>query len=130
LAATAVEEFLRYDSPVQRNRRIASVDVELGDKHIRQGDSVMVFLGSANRDPEKFPDPDALDVTRAPNQHMAFGHGIHFCVGAALSRIEAPIAIAGLLERFPRVRLAAGYREEWRPNITFRGLESLELELG
>jgi cytochrome P450 len=130
LAATAVEELLRYDSPVQRNRRIASVDVELGDKHIRQGDSVMVFMGSANRDPEKFPDPDALDVTRAPNQHMAFGHGIHFCVGAALSRIEAPIAIAALLDRFPRVRLADGYREQWRPNITFRGLESLELELG
>jgi cytochrome P450 len=130
LAATAVEELLRYDSPVQRNRRIASVDVELGDKHIRQGDSVMVFMGSANRDPEKFPDPDALDVTRAPNQHMAFGHGIHFCVGAALSRIEAPIAITALLDRFPRVRLADGYREQWRPNITFRGLESLELELG
>jgi len=130
LAATAVEELLRYDSPVQRNRRIASVDVELGDRHIRQGDSVMVFMGSANRDPEKFPDPDALDVTRAPNQHMAFGHGIHFCVGAALSRIEAPIAIAALLDRFPRVRLTDGHREQWRPNITFRGLESLELELG
>jgi cytochrome P450 len=129
LAASAVEEFLRYDSPVQRNRRIASVDVELGGRQIRQGDSVMVFMGSANRDPDKFPDPDALDITRAPNQHMAFGHGIHFCVGAALSRIEAPIAIAALLERFPDVRLADGYHERWRPNITFRGLESLQLAL-
>jgi cytochrome P450 len=129
LAASAVEELLRYDSPVQRNRRIASVDVELGGTQIRQGDSVMVFMGSANRDPDKFPEPDALDITRAPNQHMAFGHGIHFCVGAALSRIEAPIAIAALLERFPDVRLADGYRERWRSNITFRGLESLDLAL-
>ncbi|MFL5953327.1 MAG: cytochrome P450 [Gaiellaceae bacterium] len=129
LTATAVEELLRYDSPVQRNRRIATADVELGGGQIGQGDSVLVFMGSANRDPAKFPDPNALDITRSPNQHMAFGHGIHFCVGAALSRIEAPIAIRALLERFPDVRLADGYRENWRHNITFRGLDSLELDL-
>jgi cytochrome P450 len=127
LMPTAVEELLRYDSPVQRNRRIALVDVELGRTTIRRGDPVMVFMGSANRDAAKFADPDTLDVGRAPNPHQAFGHGIHFCVGAALSRLEAPIALLALLERFPRLRPADDYVARWRPNITFRGLESLEL---
>jgi cytochrome P450 len=127
LMPTAVEELLRYDSPVQRNRRIALVDVELGRATIRRGDPVMVFMGSANRDAAKFADPDTLDVGRAPNPHQAFGHGIHFCVGAALSRLEAPIALLALLERFPRLRPADDYVARWRPNITFRGLESLEL---
>jgi cytochrome P450 len=125
----AVEEMLRYDSPVQRNRRLATEDIVFGGKQIRQGDAVMVFMGSANRDPAKFPNPDTLDISRSPNNHMAFGHGIHFCAGAALSRLEAPIAIRALLDRFPEVHLADDFRERWRPNITFRGLESLELKL-
>jgi cytochrome P450 len=129
LAAGAVEEMLRYDSPVQRNRRLASVDVDLHGKRIRAGDSVLVFMGSANRDPKKFESPDVFDIERSPNQHMAFGHGIHFCVGSALSRLEAPIAISALLERFPELRLADGFEERWRHNITFRGLESLEVAL-
>lgn len=127
LVQSAVEELLRYDSPVQRNRRIALTDVDIRGATIRRGDPVMVFMGSANRDPEKFNDPDGLDVGRAPNPHQAFGHGIHFCVGAALSRLEAPIALLALLERFPRLRLADGYEARWRPNITFRGLESLDV---
>jgi len=129
LTCTAVEEMLRYDSPVQRNRRLATEDVEIAGQRIRRGDAVLVFLGSANRDPERFSDPDALDITRTPNHHMAFGHGIHFCAGAALSRIEAPIAIGALLERFPNLRLAEDFDERWHHNITFRGLESLELRL-
>jgi cytochrome P450 len=127
--ATAVEELLRYDSPVQRNRRLAVEDVELGGKQIRKGDSVLVFMGSANRDAARFADPDALDITRSPNPHMAFGHGIHFCAGAALTRLEAPIAFRALLERFPAIRLAEDFHERWHHNITFRGLESLELRI-
>lgn len=127
LAPTAVEELLRYDSPVQRNRRLATTDVTIAGKEIRCGDPVMVFMGSANRDPERFSDPDAVDITRSPNHHMAFGHGIHFCVGAALSRLEAPIALNALLARFPRLRLTDDFVERWRPNITFRGLQSLDL---
>jgi cytochrome P450 len=125
----AVEELLRYDSPVQRNRRLAMGDMTFGGKQIAGGDSVLVFMGSANRDAARFADPDALDITRAPNPHMAFGHGIHFCAGAALTRLEAPIALRALLDRFPNVRLADGFRERWHRNITFRGLQSLELRI-
>jgi cytochrome P450 len=127
LTQSAVEELLRYDSPVQRNRRLATQDLEFGGKQIKQGDAVMVFMGSANRDRTRFPDPDTLDVTRSPNQHMAFGHGIHFCAGAALSRLEAPIAIRALLDRFPALRLSDDFEERWHRNITFRGLESLNV---
>jgi hypothetical protein len=127
LMASAVEELLRYDSPVQRNRRLAMQDMTFGGKEIRQGDSVLVFMGSANRDPARFSDPDALDITRLPNPQMAFGHGIHFCAGAALTRLEAPIALRALLDRFPSLRLADGFDERWHRNITFRGLQSLEL---
>jgi cytochrome P450 len=129
LTPSAVEELLRYDSPVQRNRRLATRDLAFGGKQIKQGDAVMVFMGSANRDDAKFPHPDTLDIARTPNQHMAFGHGIHFCAGAALSRLEAPIAMRALLDRYPRLRLSDGFEEHWHRNITFRGLESLEVRL-
>jgi cytochrome P450 len=129
LMPAAVEELLRYDSPVQRNRRLAMDDMTFGGKNIRQGDSVLVFMGSANRDGAKFTDPDTLDITRSPNPQMAFGYGIHFCAGAALTRLEAPIALRALLDRFPHVRLADDYSERWHRNITFRGLESLELRI-
>jgi cytochrome P450 len=125
----AVEELLRYDSPVQRNRRLAMEGMTFGGKQIARGDSVLVFMGSANRDPAKFADPDALDISRSPNPHMAFGHGIHFCAGAALTRLEAPIALRALLDRFPDIRLAADFTERWHRNITFRGLESLDLRI-
>ena len=127
LMPAAVEELLRYDSPVQRNRRLATRDMEFRGKQIKQGDAVMVFMGSANRDPARFPDPDSLDITRSPNKHQAFGHGIHFCAGAGLSRLEAPIALEALLARFPKLRLADDFDERWHRNITFRGLESLDL---
>ena len=129
LMPSAVEELLRYDSPVQRNRRLATDDMTFGGKQIRRGDSVLVFMGSANRDAAKFADPDTLDLMRAPNPQMAFGHGIHFCAGAALTRLEAPIALRALLDRFPDVRLADDFDERWHRNITFRGLESLELRI-
>ena len=123
----AVEETLRYESPVQRDRRIARVDVELGSRQIRRGDSVLAFLGSANRDPTQIADPDQFDLTRTTVPHMAFGHGIHFCLGAALSRLEAPIVLAGLLAHYPDLR-PADEPARFRQNIVFRGLDALIVE--
>jgi cytochrome P450 len=128
LAERAVEELLRYDSPVQRNRRRAARDLELHGQSIRLDQRVLAFLGAANRDPAVFPEPDRLDIGRDEIRHMAFGHGIHYCVGAALSRLEAPIAINTLLARFPGIRLA-DVAIGWRPNIAFRGLQRLMVHL-
>ena len=125
---SAVEELLRYDSPVQRNRRRASEDVELHGHVIRADQRVLAFLGAANRDPDVFPDPDRLDLDRKAVGHMAFGHGIHYCVGAALSRLEAPIAISAVLGHFPTLGLADA-TIRWRPNMAFRGLEALPVRL-
>ena len=124
LMPAAVEEILRFEGPVQRVRRVATEDLELGGQQMRKGDLVMGFIGAANRDPEVFDDPDRFDVTREPT-HLAFGKGIHFCVGAGLSRIEAPIAFREILSRLPDLQLAA--EPSWKPNITFRGLERLDL---
>ena len=124
LIAGAVEELLRYDSPVQRTARIATEDVELGGKVIPKHALVVAAIGAANRDPEQFADPDRFDIARADNHHLAFGFGIHFCLGAPLARVEAQIAIEALLRRMPRLALA---REtpEWRQSSTLRGLTSL-----
>jgi cytochrome P450 len=129
LAPPTVEELLRFDSPVQRLRRRATEDVRIGRTLIRAGELVMAFTGAANRDPERFENPDRLDITRGDTGHLAFGHGVHFCVGAALTRLETQIAVTALLRRFPRLRLAPGPQIRWKPNITFRGLEALPLEL-
>lgn len=127
--AHAVEELLRYDAPVQMTGRIARVDVPLGDKLIRKGDAVSIFLGAANRDPEVNPDPDRLDIARAEIHHCGFGGGIHYCVGAPLARREAQIALATLLARAPGLRLA-GDKPAWRPGVVFRGLANLPVEIG
>ncbi len=129
LGASAVEELLRYDSPVQRVRRVATKDLTLSGKTVKRGELVMGFLGSANRDPEVFDNPDSFDLSRASTKHTAFGGGIHFCLGAALSRLEGPIAIQALARRFPKMRLAQGAEPQYRPNMTFRGLASLPVEL-
>lgn len=123
----AVEELLRFEGAVQRLRRVARSDTELGGVVIPEGDLVMAFVGAANRDPAVFADPGSFDVRRkAP--HLTFGHGVHFCVGAGLSRIEAPVALNEILRRWPDLGLASD-RIDWRPNITFRGLERLPLRL-
>ncbi len=108
---TAVEEFLRFDSPVQRIWRLLAADVAIGGQRLAKGDSVYLMIGAANRDPAQFPDPDVLDVGRRPNRHLAFGHGIHFCLGAPLARLEAshrvlPPCCAG----FQRIELATERR--------------------
>jgi len=127
LIQVAVEEMLRFEGPVQRVRRVATQDLVLGGQEIRRDSLVMGFIGAANRDPTVFEDPSRFDVTREPS-HLAFGKGIHFCVGAALSRIEAPIAFDAILARFPDLQLTG--EPVWKPNITFRGLESLPLRRG
>jgi cytochrome P450 len=124
LAGSAVEELLRYDSPVQFTSRHALVDLDVGGQRIRAGESMVAVLGAANRDPAQFPDPDRLDLSRSPNRHLAFGGGIHFCLGAPLARMEARIAIPALLARLPDLRL--GPRPPvLRDTVTLRGLASL-----
>src|SRR5262249_11787614 len=113
-----------YDCPAQLTVRVAHEAVELGGKRIRAGQRVALILGAANRDPAQFPDPDRLEITRRENQHVAFGHGIHFCLGAALARLEGQIAIGTMLRRLPRVRLVTDTLE-WRPSQARRGLRSL-----
>jgi pimeloyl-[acyl-carrier protein] synthase len=120
----AVEELLRYDSPVQMTRRLAAEDLRFGGQQIRRGDDVRILIGAANRDPEAFPDPDRLDLSRRGAPHRAFGLGIHFCVGAMLGRTEGALAIAPLLRRFPGLRLDEGPLS-WRESVGFRALTGL-----
>jgi cytochrome P450 len=109
----AIEEVLRYSSPLQWMYRVARRDVELHGRLIPAGKLVLAMIGSANRDPKQFPDADRFDITRDPNPHIAFGMGIHFCLGAALARLEARVALADLLERLRGLRLASA--EPWEP---------------
>jgi cytochrome P450 len=129
LIRTAVEELLRFDSPVQLTGRIPLVDMEIGGKQVSRGQEVVALTGSANRDPAQFPDPDRLDLSRADNRHLAFGAGIHFCLGAPLARVEGQIAIGELLQRAPRIELAAEDLE-WRETVTLRGLKRLPVAFG
>ena len=128
LIESAVEEALRYDSPVQRLSRVVYEDVRIGDRTIPAGSLVMGLLGAANRDPAHFPEPDRFDIGRRDNRHLAFGWGIHFCLGAPLARLEGQIALGTLLRRFPRLALAAD-RVEWRQTATLRGLAVLPVRV-
>ncbi|WP_432094087.1 cytochrome P450 family protein [Streptomyces sp. bgisy100] len=123
----AVEELLRYDSAFELTTwRFFAEDADLHGTRIPAGDSVIVSLCAANRDPERFPDPDRLDFDRSPNPHLAFGHGIHFCPGAALARIELQVAIGTLVERLPGLRLAVPEDElRWIPAVLARGVNEL-----
>jgi len=123
LIASAVEEFLRYDNSVQRQARVANVDVELGGQLIRKGQYALLFIAAANRDQAIFPDPDRLDISRTENKHLAFGHGIHFCLGGPLARIEGQIAIETLLRRMPNVQPAYDSLS-WEPLLAVRKLKS------
>lgn len=98
LIESAVEEFLRYESPTQMTARVASEDIEMNGMMIKKEEHVYILLGAANRDPKKFAHPHVLDITRNPNPHLAFGQGIHFCLGSSLARLEAQIAICTLLQ--------------------------------
>ncbi len=128
LLPNAVNELLRYDGPVQMVARSANEDLEIGGKQIRAGQVVLCLVAAANRDPAQFPDPERLDVRRKENRQLGFGHGIHFCLGAHLARIEGTIALGTLLRRFPRLELASEALA-WQPNYGLRGLTSLPVLL-
>jgi cytochrome P450 len=128
LIEPAVEELLRYDSPVQNTSRTPRECVVVGGQEIPAGIEVNLFLGSANRDPAEFADPDVLDITRQDNRHLAFGHGVHFCLGASLARIEGQLAIGALLDRFPTMKLSKETLE-YRPGLVLRGLQRLPIRI-
>ncbi len=128
IGRTAVEEFLRYDSPVQFTDRVATQDCEIGGKRIRKNTLVGVILAAANRDPAVFADPDRLDLGRRDNPHVAFGQGAHFCLGAQLARVEAEIALTTLVRRFPKLD---GNPDPpgWIPSMLLRGPTALPISL-
>ena len=126
LIPSAVEELLRFDSPVQTDFRRVLADCELNGFPVRKRDNIVVLLGAANRDPDVFDDPDRLDVGRGDRAHLSFGRGIHHCLGAPLARLEGRIALEMLLERFSRIGLLAE-RPRFRKTLVLRGLESLPL---
>jgi pimeloyl-[acyl-carrier protein] synthase len=127
LIGSAVEELLRFDSPVQRTARITNAEVVVGGKTLPAGAFVVTAIGAANRDPRHFPDPDRLDIGRTENRHIAFGFGIHFCLGAPLARVEGQLALGALMRRMPKLRLGDADLE-WRESSTLRGLKALPVE--
>jgi cytochrome P450 len=127
LLPSAIEELLRFCAPVMMSTlRYAAEDITLGSRNIPKGDMVLIVIGAANRDPARFASPDALDITRAFNKHLAFGHGIHYCLGASLARMEGEIALGTLIRRMPNLRLGVATETlKWRPNFILRGLVQL-----
>lgn len=129
LIESAVEEWLRYDGPSGALARVVAADVEFGGRLLRKGQRVFAFTNSANRDNAQFPDPDRFDIARTPNAHLAFGHGIHFCLGAPLARLEGQIAVRRLAERFPGIRRASESEPVWNDSLILRGLKGLHVKL-
>lgn len=125
LLSTAVEEMLRFESPVQLDARAALVDAEVDGHPVRAGTSIVTFIGAANRDPSVFAEPDTFDVARSPNSPLSFGWGIHHCLGAHLARLEGEVVFGRLLQRFARIELVD--EPSWRQSITLRGLEGLRV---
>ena len=123
-AKWATEECLRYDAPVKSIQRLAFQDLEMRDKVMRKDERIRWFISSANRDPNVFAEPDRFDITRQPNPHVAFGNGVHHCLGATLARVEGQEVFKALAERFPSLELETE-ELEYQPSITFRSLKSL-----
>ena len=128
LLAGAVEEFLRYDPPVQLTARVALADASIGAVPVAAGSAVLMLMGAANRDPDLCADPDDLDVARPPTHHVSFGQGMHFCLGAPLARLETQIVLRQLLERPGELRLAG--EPAWKENTVLRGLRRLPVAFG
>ncbi len=126
LIKNAVEEMLRFESPVVQTGRIATTDLKIGECPVKRGESVLASLAAANRDPAAYPEPDRFDITRENVQHHSFGGGVHYCLGAPLARLEAQLAIGALVERFPNLRLV-DEPLEWRAVPSFRALAKLRV---
>lgn len=125
LSATAIEEFLRFDAPLQYFERTATDDAEIGGITVKKGQKIVSLLGSANRDPEIFPNSDRMDISRSPNPHIGFGAGIHFCIGAPLARLEMSVSLPALIKRFPQLNLH--HEPVRRPTFSLRGYEKVEV---
>lgn len=125
---SAVEELLRYESPVQFTARVLKEDIEICGQHIPKKWTILCMLGAANRDPKQFEEPNQLNLKRLNNQHLAFGAGPHFCIGSQLARLEAQVALSNLLRRFPEMKLI-GPRPEWASTFGLRGLKGLPVTL-
>ena len=129
LIPSAVEEMLRYESPSQHTARMCPSDREMGGKLIQKRQAVIAVMAAANRDPERFPDPDRFDITRKDNRHLAFGYAAHFCFGAPLARVEGQVVLEAFLRRFANITLAPDALE-WRSNLGLRGLKALKVKVG
>jgi cytochrome P450 len=127
LIRSAVEEFLRFESPIQYTARVTKEPIELCGVRIPKRQTILCMLGAANRDAKQFKNPDVLDLARLNNQHLAFSAGPHFCIGAQLARLEGQVAVLRTIERFPKMSLTRGV--EWQPNFGFRGLKVLPVSL-
>jgi cytochrome P450 PksS len=130
LTESAIEELLRYTSPLDvATHRFASEDMTINSAKISRGDALFAVLGAANRDESEFPDPDTLNISRTPNKHVAFGQGLHFCLGAPLARLEAQVALTTLFRRFPNLQLPQSPKSlSWRKSLFIRGLKGLSVE--
>ncbi|MER7468159.1 cytochrome P450 [Streptomyces sp. NPDC097981] len=117
----------RYDTVTQAIVRVVAEDIEIGGRTLREGELVYLFLGASNRDPERFEDPDRLDLSRPGNRHLSFGVGPHFCVGGPLAKLRAEVAIATLVRRLPHLRLTDEAALEWRHNPLQRRLSALPI---
>lgn len=131
LIRTAVDELARYDTPTQAIVRVVAEDVGIGGRTLREGELVYLFLAATNRDPERFDEPDRLDLSRPGNRHLSFGNGPHFCLGAPLAKLQVEVAVSTLVRRLPHLRLADGAADgaalDWRPNPLQRRLSALPL---
>jgi len=130
LLAPAMEEILRFESPVQRVRRVVAQDTELGGVALSAGEPAETLVGSANRDETKWDASDTFDIEREPFPNLAFGKGTHFCIGALLARLEATVAFTEILDRFPKMELAEGWEPSWATTTNLRTLESLPVKVG
>jgi cytochrome P450 len=128
LINSCIEEVLRYESPVDVTGRVAPREMEVGGCPVHQTQSLFMSLRGANRDPAAFPDPHRFDISRKDAPHVAFGGGLHLCIGSPLARLEAQVAIQMLFERFPNLRLAdPNMKPEWRTQPFFRGIKTIEV---
>jgi cytochrome P450 len=128
LIPSAIEELLRYESPSQQTGRIAPDNLTMGGHEIKKGQAVIAVMAAGNRDPERFPEPDRLDLSRQDNRHLAFGWGSHFCFGAPLARLEGQVALDTILRRVPHLELTSEPLV-WRENLGLRGLRAFPLKL-